>query len=223
MGNTVGSPTKISKFWQKQWISIKNDLVLTPEQKSVLIGSLLGDGTLRLGQRAINANFKVEHGLQQKEYVFWKYKVFRPWVFTEPKLSYRYDGSGKKYQKSWWFRTIRHPLLTELYRRFYKDGRKIVPPTIGLDLNPLALAVWVMDDGSFSKNKIDISTYSFTLPEIERLVCVFERNFGLFAKYYRDRDKGYRMYFDTANTRKLVSIIEPHVVPTMRYKLGRTP
>ncbi len=65
MVNTVGSFVEVNKKWQKKWINIKTSLLLTQEQQSVLIGSILGDGTLRLGQRAINANFKVEHGLKQ--------------------------------------------------------------------------------------------------------------------------------------------------------------
>ena len=50
----------------------KKSLALTTKQRSLIIGSLLGDGTMRLGENAINANFKVEHGLAQKDYVLWK-------------------------------------------------------------------------------------------------------------------------------------------------------
>lgn len=88
MVNTVGS-FKISKFWNKKWIPIKSYLSLSDRQKSIIIGSLLGDGTMRLGKSAKNANFKVEHGLKQKELVLWKYKELRNFVFTEPKISFR--------------------------------------------------------------------------------------------------------------------------------------
>lgn len=63
----------------------KNGLNLTSTQISILIGSLLGDGTLRTGDRAVNANFKIEHGLVQKDYVVWKYDNFKEWVLTHPK------------------------------------------------------------------------------------------------------------------------------------------
>lgn len=219
MGNTVGSFVEVNKKWQKKWIPVKQSLSLSEKQKSVLVGSLLGDGTLRVGQRAINANFKVEHGLVQKNYVFWKYSIFRPWVFTEPKLSYRYRDTGERYEKSWWFRTVRHPILTQFHRKFYTSERKIVPQDIVDDLDPLALTVWVMDDGGNSRNHIDISTYAFTLPEIQRLVAALQVKFGLSARYYRDRDKGHRMYFDIRNSKKLAALIESHVVPILRYKI----
>src|SRR3989344_3950922 len=223
MVNTVGSCE--NKHWQKKWVFVKKDIALTQMQRSLIVGSLLGDGTMRLGEGAINANFKVEQGLIQKAYVFWKYKILQPLVFTEPKLSYRYDIVGKKYPKSWWFRTVRHPVLTEVYQTFYtqsgfRTGRKIVPENIVTDLNPLALAVWIMDDGSYSRGKIDISTYSFTLIEIEFLRQMLEEKFNINMSYYRDRDKGYRLYCNMVETQKLIKIIRPYIIPTMMYKIG---
>lgn len=41
----------------------KQSLSFNRTQISVLIGSLLGDGTMRIGKKAQNANFKIEQGL----------------------------------------------------------------------------------------------------------------------------------------------------------------
>ena len=220
MDNIVGSQIGISKFETKNWASKKLNLQLTQNQISLIAGSLLGDGTMRVGSGAINANFKVEHCLQQKELVFAKYQVLKPWVFTEPKLSYRYDDNGSKYLKSWWFRTVRHPKLTKIQKLFYPKGKKIVPKNINMFLNGLALAWWIMDDGSYNKSKIDISTYSFSLREIEMLLRVMLGKFKIEGNYYKDRDKGYRIYFKATETKKLVKIIEPHMVDSMKYKIG---
>ena len=223
MVNTVGSYE--NKNWQKRWIPIKKNLTISSAQRSFIIGSLLGDGTMWLGDGAVNANFKVEQGLVQKEYVFWKYEILKSLVFTEPKLSFRYDSNGKRYEKSWWFRTIRHPLLTEIFRRFYlrdgfRCGRKIVPKDIEKDLNPLALAVWIMDDGSYSQKKIDISTYSFSLEEVKFLQKVMRHRFGIKMLFFRDREKGYRMYANVEESKKLIQTIYPYIIPTMMYKIG---
>ncbi|NCO25096.1 hypothetical protein GW901_01030 [Candidatus Parcubacteria bacterium] len=223
MVNTVGSLKVINKYWQKKWIEIKNSLSLTNEQRSVIVGSILGDGTLRLGERAINVNLKIEHGLAQQEYVLWKYNILRPWVFTEPKISYRYRENGERYVKSLWFRTIRHPLLTGFYELFYKNGKKIIPLDIDQYLDSLGMAVWVMDDGSLNQNKIDISTYSFIELEINLLLRVLDKKFGLNGNYYRDRDKGYRMYFNVKETEKLVEIIKPYIIDSMKYKITLKP
>ena len=122
-----------------------------------------------MGKNAVNANFKTEQGLRQKDYVFWKYEQFREWVTTPPKISVRYDENRIPYSKSWWFRTIRLPDITLFHKLFYVDGVKVVPRNIVDLLDPLALAVWIMDDGCLNRSKIDISTYSFRLDEIKLL------------------------------------------------------
>lgn len=226
MVNTVGS-YKISKFWNKKWIQVKSSLSLTNRQKSIIIGSLLGDGTMRVGKNARNANFKVEHGLKQKKLVFWKYKELQNFVFTEPKVSFRYNEDGSRYPKSWWFRTIRHPELTEIYNEFYlkesfRTGKKIISGNdyIKSYLNPIALAVWVMDDGSFNRGIIDLSTYSFSLEDIKKLQSLFSEKFGLTPNFYKDRDKGFRMYFSRQNTNALIQIISPYFIESMKYKVN---
>lgn len=201
----------------------KKKLVLNQFQTSVLVGSLLGDGTLRTGLRAANANFKVEHGLKQKEYVFWKYEVFKEWVTTPPKMSVRYDENRLPYEKSWWFRTLRHPEITIFHEKFYVGGIKIVPQDIENFLDPIAFAVWIMDDGSLSKGKIDISTYSFKLKEIWLLQKTIFNRFSLKSSYYKDRDKGWRMYFAKSEMQKLTRVISDYIVPNLRYKIPVTP
>ena len=223
MVNTVGSCE--TKYWQKKWIPIKKSLILTSKQKAVIIGSLLGDGTMRIGKGAKNANLKMEHGLEQKKYVEWKYRILQSFVFTKPKMSYRYRENGEKYPKSWWFRTIRHPILTEIYGQFYlgegyRNGRKIIPLNIKDGFTPLVLAVWIMDDGSYSRGIINISTYSFSLQEIRYLQECFKEKFKIETTFYKDRDKGYRMYCRKKETNKLISIIHPYIIPSMMYKIG---
>lgn len=201
----------------------KRGLNLNQTQLSVLIGSILGDGTLRVPKSGINANFKVEQGLKQKDYVFWKYEVFKEWVTTPPKISFRYDGNRQPYEKSWWFRTISHPKLTLFHKLFYNFGIKNVPKNIADLLDPLALAIWIMDDGSLSKNKIDISTYSFKLKEIKLLQWALLKKFALETNFYKDRDKGFRMYFRKTETQKLIPIISPYIIPNLAYKILVTP
>lgn len=223
MVNTVGSYE--TKFWNKKWIPIKDSIFITKKQRELIIGSLLGDATMRIGKGAKNANVKMEHGLNQKEYVEWKYEILKPWVFTPPKLSYRYRENGERYLKSWWFRTIRHPKLTEIYKKFYigeesKNRKKIIPRFLEENITPLMLSVLIMDDGSYSKKKIDISTYSFSLEDI----CFFQKClkniFDVESNFYKDRDKGYRMYFNQKETKKLIKLISPYIIPSMKYKIG---
>ncbi len=72
-GNTVGSLTSI--------------------QHAVLVGSLLGDGTLRKQGTRTNALLEVNHSWQSKEYVDWKFIIFQSYVLTSPK---RRLGNGNR-------------------------------------------------------------------------------------------------------------------------------
>jgi len=223
MVNTVGSSE--SKYWNKKMLSLKKGMQLTSKQRSFIIGSMLGDATMRIGIKAKNANLKIDHCLEQKEYVFWKYEILKNFVTTPPKLSYRKIKEGIRYKKSWWFRTLRHPVLTEIYNQFYtKDsyrcGKKIVPGLLVDEMNPFIMAVWVMDDGSYNQGKIDISTYSFTLKEVEKLLSIVKKKFNITMLYHKDRDKGYRIYCNQKETQKLIDLICPYIIKTMRYKIG---
>ena len=98
MVNTVGSLE--SKYWNKKMLSLKKGMQLSSLQKSFIIGSMLGDATMRVGKKGRNANLKIDNGLKQKEYVFWKYEILKNFVTTPPKVSYRKTKEGIRYQKS---------------------------------------------------------------------------------------------------------------------------
>lgn len=78
----------------------------------------------------------------------------------------------------------------------------------------------MMDDGSYSKGKIDISTYSFSLPEIKFLQSIIADKFNVQMNIYKDRNKGYRMYSNVGEAKKLIEVIYPYVIQTMAYKIG---
>ena len=61
---------------------------------------------------------------------------------------------------------------------------------------------------------------SFTLQEIEKLCEIIKNKFDITIRYYKDRDKGYRMYCSITETRKLVDLIYPYIITSMRYKIG---
>src|SRR3989344_1960594 len=63
---------------------------LTEEQKSIIIGTLLGDGTLR---KKTNTLLEINHSYKQKEYVLWMYEKFQGITKTPPKL--RVSGKNR--------------------------------------------------------------------------------------------------------------------------------
>ena len=114
---------------------------LTQLQKSLIIGSILGDGYMRILPRSKNAILEINHSFKQKEYVDWKYASLKNIAVSPPKTR-----KGNNGRLAYRFYSKQLPKLTKLYGLFYKNGKKIIPENI--TLNPFILAIWFMDDGS---------------------------------------------------------------------------
>ncbi len=188
---------------------------LNQVQISVLIGSLLGDGTMRKALGKLNALFEVNHTIIQKDYVDWKYRLLKLFVLTPPKAR---KGNGTRI--AYRFTTQSLPIFTELYNRFYVNKRKIVPA--GLQLDPLTLAVWFMDDGSKSRSSFYLNTQQFSLEDQQELLKILKEQFGLNANINMDKIY-YRIRITTESTKRFKGIIKPYVAPSMLYKLGDDP
>lgn len=213
----------------KALVAYKQNLVLQPTQHHLIIGSILGDGCLRLPGRSHHANLTIEYGDEQKEYVKWKYERLREWVLTSPKqVSRSYHKDRTRHLVSWRFLTITHTALTYYYNLFYPNKTKIIPPYINeLLTHPLALAVWLMDDGSKNKDVLFLNTQNFVKQEQELLQqClwdIFQIDSTLnFHSYSKDK-KLYRIRLTRNGSHKACQIVMRYVIPSLRYKFQLYP
>jgi len=188
---------------------------LTVTQHAVLIGSILGDGTIRRQRGKKNALFEVNHSLAYKPYVDWKFSKFSEYVRTPPKPR---KGNGKRV--AYRFTTRSLLIFTDYYLKFYENGKKLIP--LDLKLTPLALAVWYMDDGSISRNACYLNTQQFRIEEQERLCEILSKDFGIDSKLNKDKSY-YRIRVTSEGTEILFRIIDPYVHECFRYKLGNDP
>src|SRR3989344_8621942 len=193
--------------------------MLTKEENDILIGSLLGDGCLRIMGRCKFPAFSVSHGESQKDYVLWKYEKLKRWIKTSPwreERIYHKDRSRKTF--SWRFQTLSNEAFSDLYNTFYKNKKKIIPENIGelLKNSPLALAVWLMDDGNKNHKAVFLNTQSFSLSEQQKLCKALYDIYGFHATINRhSKSKGvelYRIRIDTESTRRLKSAIGKYIL-----------
>ncbi|MDP3954995.1 MAG: hypothetical protein Q8Q15_01365 [bacterium] len=225
----------LKQYTNSNWLKgYKEDLDLSSIQRDVLIGTILGDGSFKISRSGKAAQLQICHSFSSKDYVFWKRQIFKNWVFAEP----RYH----QINNSLIFRTISHPLIFEYMKAFYKPSLKenfqaklsrfsykgkikIIPQNI-FDIlkSDLSLAVWFMDDGNgyLRSNAFRISTYAFGLEGNLLLQQCLSKNFGLKVNLVRD-SKGFQIYIPTSNgsALKFKSLIEPYIIPLMRYKIER--
>lgn len=148
---------------------------LSTLQRSVVVGSLLGDGHVHKSQhiQTRNANFTCCQSAPRKEYVFWKHSIMLP--FSRPMYE-------MKKEKAFMFDTICCKAFNEFYDLFIKEKRKIVPPDIVNYLDELALAIWYQDDGSIGRytvNNSSFATCNCTLQECQILMDALSDRYGI--------------------------------------------
>ncbi len=196
---------------------------LTNKQKQLLIGTLLGDGTLRLGKRNTNAGLKIQHSEKDKDYLKFKHSILKNFVTGKIIREKKINKDTNKSYLSQLFITITHPEFTEFHKLFYKIKKKIVTNKILSKLKPFGLAIWIMDDGYYNKvgKFMDLYTMNFTHKEHLIMQDWFKEKYGIFPKinYHKQADK-YYLRFNLSDTQKLVRIIQSYIINSMKRKIG---
>jgi hypothetical protein len=181
-------------------------------QKSVIVGTVLGDGYLRIVPGRQHAFLEINHAQSQREYVMWKYDVLqgiRAGVPTTRK------GNGAR--NAIRFHTRQSEEITLIYSQFYKNGTKVIPHD--LKLNPVILSVWFMDDGSRCREcDVYLNTQQFDTKSQVILIQALQK-LGLEATLNKDKEYS-RIRFLKKSIPKLYDLIRPHIVPSMYYKIG---
>lgn len=190
MGNTVGS--------------------LTQDEISIILGSVLGDGYLRIIPGRSDAILEINHSFSAKAYVDWKHERLKRIVRTPP-----IKRKGREKRISYRFSTRQHPDLTKIYKRFYDNKEKIVPD---LKLNPLIMAVWFMDDGSSSYKTYYLNTQGFSYACQKKLIYYLWKQYDIDSALNKDK-KYHRIRIKNNSAEKLRETIQDHIIPSMRYKL----
>lgn len=192
---------------------------------SVIIGSLLGDA---YGNKRFVEGTRIcfRQSIVHKEYLFWLYQFFNNQGYCsklEPRLytrTLKINGIEKKYY-GYEFNTYTFRSLDWIYNMFYKNGKKRIHSNLENFLTPLALAIWISDDGCWAKSGIRISCNVFTLKEVKLLIKILSTNFGLICNVQNIGilDK-YSVYIQSRSISKLREIVSPFIHNSMLYKLG---
>lgn len=201
---------------------------LSEKVQSIILGSLLGDGSLTISDKYRNARFSFRHSHVQGEYFQWKADELREitanrsqWIQgTEEKP----DGWGTvKFR----FQSAALPTLTELHHLTHKgtSGPKARIRRAWLNkLSPLSLAIWWLDDGSLvsDSRQAVLCTDSFNLNEVEILQKYLKNVWTIETKIGRvGKTEHYRLWIrSTEELKKFLSIIIPHIfIESMLYKI----
>ena len=199
---------------------LKKDLRLNAKQRSLLVGVLLGDGHLETQNRGRTYRLKMEHSVKQKEYVEWLYEQFKDLVRTPPRMKTK--RLGEKEHASYSFATYSLASFRFYAQQFYVRGKKVIPKLIRKLLDPIALAVWFMDDGSFKSvrhNTYIIHALGYDKKDLEAVRRVLQEKFGISVVLHKQYGR-WRIYVMSDSADTFRELIGPYVVPSLKYKLG---
>lgn len=187
-------------------------LSLTQEEREIIAGCLLGDGTLtRAGK---NYRLRIEHQAMHREYVDWKHQKLSRLCVNGCKLV--------KQHNSYRFGTVGHPELNQWRTEFYgSDGVKRIPESMIRWISPVSIAVWFMDDGYKIHRTVGIAAHCFSEQDIDLLRSVLGKHEVASQTQLDGHGHGKRLYIPTGSYEVFERLVKPYVdqVPCMAYKL----
>ena len=199
---------------------------LTSVQYSILMGSMLGDGSLNRNPIRNSPQVKLTQGEDQLEWL-----EFKRAIFGDLASPLRESRSGYNDKKIWNFTVAVTDQSSELpkwmpFTGFHPGGRRRWSPGDELldKVDPLALAVWFLDDGSITRHRdgrlscATIHSEGFDEADQHRIAKVLLEKFGLTCVPSAYRDYWCLRLYGT-DAEALFEIIRPYVPACMAWKV----
>ena len=192
---------------------------------SVIIGSLLGDcyGNRRYVE---GTRFCYRQSIIHKDYLFWLYNFYytkgycsnlRPRLYTR---ILKKNGQEIKHY-GYEFNTYTFRSFDWINKMFYKKGQKVISREIEKYITPLALAIWIMDDGGSAKPGLRIATNCFKLKEVQFLAEILKKKFHLNCTIQEVKAiNKHSIYIKGSSIPTLRQIVLPFLHASMNHKLG---
>lgn len=190
--------------------------IQSEEQKQVLLGTILGDGCLFKGNSNQNYRMNLAHSLKQKEYFMYKYNVLKSLGFKEPKIEKEFHKRVEKEYTCIKTQSLTNPLFTEMYKIWYKDGKKIIPKNKVNEIGDLAIAIMFFDDGCKTTSGYSIATYNFDLDSLNNLRIYLLQKYNIETSLHKDKS----LYIRANSKSKFRKIVEKYATSDVLYKLG---
>jgi len=196
---------------------------------SIICGNLLGGAhaerrsfQTKNGLKFGNTRFSFKQGSSNVQYLLhnWKILSSHGYCSNQKPVLKKLISQNNKVSFHIKFNTYTSPFFNQIHEAFYINRVKRVPDNkfLNLYLTPLALATWIIDQGSKEKNAgLLIHTNSFTHEDVIRL-CLF-----LKARYHLDArpriKKVTLIYIPKNNIIKVRKIVAKYFSRDMMRKL----
>lgn len=197
---------------------------LTPTQRSILVGSLLGDASCHRSEKRTSSQVCFSHGIEQRDYLLFKREAFGSLSGQVVEVPSGFEG-GKPVLRFYLGVTdetckIRDHMVDD---GVHASGRRRWRPTPWLlgQVDELALAVWFLDNGSVSKASTTCTLHTERFSEeVNRSLADFlSTRFGVEAVLQESRGLWF-LRFNAAACRRLLEIVRQFTPACMAWKVG---
>ena len=200
---------------------------ITKESRNLLIGMLLGDGTI-----SNNNVFKIAHAESQKDYLEWKIKQLNEFGIRNNGVKSYIKTKGYNINVPVYYTQLNIiPFIKVLRRVCYKEKKIIGNRKLLNRLGAREIAIWYMDDGHINIRKdkgrpcgfyVRISTCE-PKNEVQIIIDYFKEvwdiNFYMFHE--GKQEDSYSLCCGTKEGLKFIELVKPYVsqVPSMIHKI----
>jgi hypothetical protein len=203
---------------------VLSSIILSPYQKEILIGTMLGNASLERQKPTYHARLRFGKSYPSHDrYINLLYSIFSDFTGPKESLSIQTRIPDKRtgiVYSTIAFKTRRFSCLTPYHNLFYLNGVKVIPNNIKDLLTPVALAFWIMDDGILSpSNQTILHTASYTLGEVELLQLTLLKNFGLRTRLVEKRLGQRLIAIPKRQKIPLKDIVGAFMHDSMKYKI----
>jgi hypothetical protein len=194
---------------------------LTKEELEILIGTLLGDSTIRyVHNQCKYPNLTFTHGVNQEEYFNWLSNKLSALKASTGLYDSKYIRTNGEIAKRFVFTGQNMPCLKELRDIFYVDNKKIIPISYIQDkFTELSFYCLFMDDGSYdiTDGSYILNTQCFSEEELKAFTNFLAEKFSLEFNIKSDHSLYLRHKSNDVIYNMLKSINECN---SMSYKYG---
>lgn len=190
----------------------------------IIYGSLLGDSHAekRKGGKSTRITFFQEGS--HDDYLLYFHSIIANLGFCNtniPKITTRLGVNGK-IRKIIRFSTWTYNQFNNIHDVWYSNGHKILPYNLDKYFSPLALSIWIMNDGGKVGSGLKLATNNFTLKEVEYLILLLKNIYNIESTIHKTgKDDQYAIYILYKSMPTLVNIVKPYIIPSMKYKFGK--
>ena len=201
---------------------------ITKESRNLLIGMLLGDGTI-----SNNNVFKIAHSESQKDYLEWKVKQLKEAGIRNNGIKSYIKIKGYKTGVPVYYTQLNIiPFIKVLRKVFYKEKKILGNRKLLNRLDAKGIAIWYMDDGHINIRKtkdgrpmgfyIKISTCE-PKQEVQTIIDFFKEqwNINFYMFHEGKKEDSYSLCCGTKEGLKFIDIVKPYVsqVPSIIHKI----